>query len=135
MIGSLRSLAHFAFSLMLAVAMVVSIPLSAINENSVDAAQQNAFSSRPFVIEEQEEDDDDGNIDRLTPTDNDGTDSDGIDTTGMLTSNDGTDSDGIDTTGAQAANDTPTPSPVSAPTPSPVSAPSPVSGSGESASS
>lgn len=38
-------------------------------------------------------------------TDNDGTDSDGYDTTGNYTDNDGADSDGYDTTGQQSDND------------------------------
>ena len=38
-------------------------------------------------------------------TDNDGMDSDGIDTTAQFTDNDGTDSDGIDTTGQQDDTD------------------------------
>ena len=89
----MRSLKLACLSLFVALALLIGVPLSAINEGRVDAAHVASSLPRTFLIQEPEDDEGDDGLDTPTPTDNDGTDSDGIDTTGLLA----TDNDGIDT--------------------------------------
>ncbi len=89
---------YVSFSLMVSLALVAGGVASAMTGNA-DGPREVVMSSRIAIVP----DDDDDLVNLLNLTDNDGTDSDGIDTP-TPTDNDGTDSDGVDTS-TPATND------------------------------
>ena len=115
---------HFVVMSLALMLVLGGVSAAFANRDDVQPARKEDSASAEAVAVDDDGDDDDDDtngdtrLSRLTAspsatgspsvdvTDNDGTDSDGVDTTGIAaanwTDNDGTDSDGFDTTGAAA---------------------------------
>ena len=99
MLRQLHTLSRFTISLTLAVALVLSLPAFALQDEPFEGSDDGALITRSTLVSDEENEDEDlddfdaetppytgqsetvsESIDTPTPTDNDGTDSDGIDT-------------------------------------------------------
>ena len=94
--GKVFSVGMASLSLGLSLALVTSGAVVARSAHEIDPSEGVIVAARLGIIGDEDEDGEDDGTLKLPLTDNDGTDSDGIDTP-TPTDNDGTDSDGFDT--------------------------------------